>query len=363
MKAAAEEGRWTFPAPLGYRTVTTSVGSRMEPDPDRAPLVRSAFELFATGKYEQQQVLKKITAKGLRTRRGKKVPLQSFNSMLRKPIYAGRICISSWAIDRRGDFVPIVSDETFHRVQVLLSGRRTIAQSYTKQHPDFPLRHFVRCARCEKPLTASWSRGRSKRYAYYRCSMPECKFVNAPKPVVENAFIELLRGLQPKPTYMRLFKAIVLDVWKAHQAEAANTSQLLRTRIDKISERKNRLDEAYIYERKIDDQTYQTQQIQLREEKALAEMELNEARVVELDLETVVNFAIEAIGDASRFWLDGTIDQKQRFQQMLFPSGIAFDGKQFGTAPTCLAFSYLQQVSTVKSSLASRTGVEPVSPP
>jgi len=71
MKAAAEEGRWTFPAPLGYRIVTTNGSSRMEPDPDRAPLVRSAFELFATGTYEQQQVLKKITAKGLRTRRGK----------------------------------------------------------------------------------------------------------------------------------------------------------------------------------------------------------------------------------------------------------------------------------------------------
>lgn len=29
-------------------------------------------------------------------------------------------------------------------------------------------------------------------------------------------------------------------------------------------------------------------------------MELNEARVEELDIETVLNFAIEAIGDASR---------------------------------------------------------------
>jgi len=54
MKAAADEGRWTFPAPLGYRIVSTNGSSRMEPDPDRAPLVRSAFELFATGRYEQQ---------------------------------------------------------------------------------------------------------------------------------------------------------------------------------------------------------------------------------------------------------------------------------------------------------------------
>lgn len=92
-------------------------------------------------------------------------------------------------------------------------------------------------------------------------------------------------------------------------------------------------------------------------------MELNEARVEELDIETVLNFAIEAIGDASRFWLDATIDQKQRFQQVLFPKGLAFDGEKFGTAETCLAFSYLRDISSGGSSLASRTGVEPVSPP
>jgi hypothetical protein len=76
-----------------------------------------------------------------------------------------------------------------------------------------------------------------------------------------------------------------------------------------------------------------------------------------------VNFAIDAIGDASRFWLDATIDEKQRFQKVLFPEGLTFDGERFGTATTCLAYSYLQQVSVGQSSLASRTGVEPVSPP
>jgi len=57
------------------------------------------------------------------------------------------------------------------------------------------------------------------------------------------------------------------------------------------------------------------------------------------------------------------LEQKQRFQRILFPEGLAFDGEGFGTPATCLAFSYLREVSSRKSSLASRTGVEPVSPP
>ncbi len=92
-------------------------------------------------------------------------------------------------------------------------------------------------------------------------------------------------------------------------------------------------------------------------------MELNEAKVEELDVEAVVNYGVNAISDASQFWKDGSVDQKQRFQRMLFPEGLTFDGESFGTAATCLAFSYLREVSTLNVSLASRTGVEPVSPP
>lgn len=175
MKAAAEQGRWTFPAPIGYRMVSTSGSSRLELDPVRAPLIRSAFERYATGNYEREQVLKKATAGGLRTRKGTKLSSQTFSSMLRNPIYAGRVSIRRWGIDRPGDFTPIVSEEIFQRVQLVLAGRRTtITSPYHKQHPDFPLRHFVRCDRCHKPLTASWSKGRSKKYAYYRCARAEC---------------------------------------------------------------------------------------------------------------------------------------------------------------------------------------------
>jgi hypothetical protein len=115
---------------------------------------------------------------------------------------------------------------------------------------------------------------------------------------------------------------------------------------------------AYLHEGKIDHDVYQDQLARLREEQTLAEMELNEARVDEPDIETVVNFA-NAIGDASRFWIEASLEQKQRFPSALFPKGLAFDGERFGTAPTCLAFSYLREVSRPNSSLASRTGVEP----
>jgi hypothetical protein len=50
-------------------------------------------------------------------------------------------------------------------------------------------------------------------------------------------------------------------------------------------------------------------------------MELNEARVDELDIKSVINFAIATIRDASRFWIDATIDQKTAV-----PTGIISKG-------------------------------------
>lgn len=363
MKAAAERGRWPFPAPLGYRFVSTVTRSRMELDPQRSVLVRAAFEMFATGNYERNQVLRKVTAQGLRTHRGKKVSQQTFSRMLTNPIYVGRVNIPKWGADYQGEFEPIVNLETFQRVQYVLSGRKTTFSPYRSEHPDFPLRHFVRCSECQRPLTASWSKGRSKRYAYYRCANSGCKSINVQKSRIEQSFIELLRSLQPRSEYLRLFEAVVLDVWKGREAQATQEARSLRAKVSAVLERKERLTAVYVYEQGIDKETYQQQLSKLREEQLLAEMELNEARVEEIDIEGLIGFATNVISDASRFWVEGSLEQKQRFQRVLFPEGLSFDGEKFGTAPTCLAFSYLREVSQRNASLASRTGVEPVSPP
>src|SRR5438105_8486349 len=69
MKAALELGRWTFLAPLGYLNAHRLTGRSLIPDPERAPLVRRAFQEFATGRFTKDEVLKNVNALGLTTRR------------------------------------------------------------------------------------------------------------------------------------------------------------------------------------------------------------------------------------------------------------------------------------------------------
>ena len=55
MKAALELGRWVFLAPIGYLNAPRAMGKSLMPDPERAPLVRRAFEEYATGRFTKEQ--------------------------------------------------------------------------------------------------------------------------------------------------------------------------------------------------------------------------------------------------------------------------------------------------------------------
>jgi site-specific DNA recombinase len=64
MKAALELGRWTFLAPLGYLNAPRSTGKSLVADPERAPMVRCAFQDFATGRFSKDEVRKNVNALG-----------------------------------------------------------------------------------------------------------------------------------------------------------------------------------------------------------------------------------------------------------------------------------------------------------
>ena len=80
-----------------------------------------------------------------------------------------------------------------------------------RNHPDFPLRRFVLCHCCGRPLTGSWSRGRrGGRYAYYRCPSSGSGSVNVRREQLETLFVEVLEGLKPRPEVLKLFHEVTL---------------------------------------------------------------------------------------------------------------------------------------------------------
>ena len=213
------------------------------------------------------------------------------------------------------------------------------------------------CGHCETPLTGSWSTGRAKKYAYYHCR--KCGGVKATKRDMEDAFLTLLGRLQPESGYMRLFNEIILDVWNARLGETKKLRSRLETVVQQKQQGLDRIEAAFLDEQSIDRQTYECQRDKRREQLSLAEMELGDAVLDDLDVEGLLGFAEHVLTDAARLWAELGIDGKQELQQALFPEGVSFDGEEFGTAVTCLAFKQLADNGEAESSLASPRGILP----
>ena len=62
--------------------------------------------------------------------------------------------------------------------------------------------------------------------------------------------------------------------------------------------------------------------------------------------------------NAARLWAELEIDGKTELQQAIFPEGVSFDGEEFGTAVTSMAFKHFEALRPTGTDLASPTGRE-----
>ena len=64
----------------------------------------------------------------------------------------------------------------------------------------------------------------------------------------------------------------------------------------------------------------------LREELTLVRIDRHGSEVEELDVEGILAFAERVLPRAADLWVQASLEQRQRFQQLFFPEGMAFDG-------------------------------------
>ena len=62
---------------------------------------------------------------------------------------------------------------------------------------------------------------------------------------------------------------------------------------------------------------------------------------------------------AAELWRAGTLEQRQKLQGALFPTGLVHDGENFRTAVTCIALNQLQHETGNDNGLARPAGFEP----
>jgi hypothetical protein len=175
-----ENGGSVGRAKLGYLNDRKDVDGRLittiSIDPQRAPLVRWAFETYAIGKVSLKQLRDQLGDQDLTTRPSRRWPektisLSQLSNVLRDPYYTGITRYKGHLYIGRHE--PLITKELFLRVQGVLNERAQRGQRDVVHH------HWAQgllwCARCQRNdrasrLVFSEAKGNGGVYQYYICT-------------------------------------------------------------------------------------------------------------------------------------------------------------------------------------------------
>ena len=251
-----KQGVYPLPAPMGY--TDQGAGKPKEIDPVIGPIVKRAFELYATGTVGMRELKRFLETEGVRSRRGKQISKSTLAGMLRNPFYFGRIYIQKTNETFQGGHEPLITRQLFDRVQHILNGRFTAS----KRRRDFKYRRYLRCA-CGRLLTGELQKGR---YVYYRCHSDECLGVCVNEAKVDAAVKDLLPRITLDETNLKLFKDLVDDEAEHRGRNDATGAAGVVLELEKLNASMDRLTDALI-DGNIDKQTFEEKKVRIMNER------------------------------------------------------------------------------------------------
>ena len=145
-------------------------------DPERAELVKLAFELYATSDYTLAELSNELYDRGLRTRATKRHPagqvsINKLSQMLRDRYYLGVVTYQGEEFEGRHE--ALIDDDLFGRVQDLLESRSNAKERRITHH------HYLKgtlfCGRCaeagitQQLIVQHTVNSRGSAYTYFFC--------------------------------------------------------------------------------------------------------------------------------------------------------------------------------------------------
>ncbi|MCL4473072.1 MAG: recombinase family protein [Actinobacteria bacterium] len=189
MAEKAKRGGWPFKAPVGYKNERKGFRknsiSKIVVDPETAPHIKEAFQLYGTGNYSTHDIREFLVQRGVTNRRGGNNPmaLSSVNALLLNPIYIGLI---PWkGVNYPGNHEALIDEDTFEKVQEVMNVHN-VAGERTRKHPHY-LKGTLYCGECGSRMSVDVAK---KKYVYFYCVGQKKKFTKCKELYVNTVDIE-----------------------------------------------------------------------------------------------------------------------------------------------------------------------------
>lgn len=212
-----KQGLYPFRAPIGY--LDNGKGKPKTADPEKAPLIREMFELYASGQHSLRSLREEMTKRGLRNHRGRPLSLCGIETIINNPFYTGLIVIQRTGQSYAGVHDAIISPTMFKRVQDIKDCRN--GKVSTRHNHLY--RGLFRCGLCSGPMSPELQKGR----VYYRCQTRDCPTKTIREDRLDAIIVDALRRLEIAPeSAEKLRNAWASDPCDAQQAERRQALQL-----------------------------------------------------------------------------------------------------------------------------------------
>jgi len=254
-----KQGLYPFCAPIGY--LNNGGGKAKTPDPERAPLIRRMYELYATGEYSIRSLHAEMKIQGLHNLQGKPLSLCGIETVLNNPFYTGLIRLKNSGRMFEGVHEPIVSPVLFQRVQDLKLGK--YGKKSTKHNHLF--RGLFRCGNCNSPMSPEVQKGN----VYYRCHTKSCPTKTVREEEIETIIVGTLAQLQISDNdHAKLIEG--LECWIKGRKHSEDLEKTLAVQMSQVKNRIERLTDALV-DRLIEKDVYNDRMQSLLLDKAAIE--------------------------------------------------------------------------------------------
>ncbi len=355
MEQAFLEGNWLWKAPVGYKMIN----KKLYIDGTKGTHIKKIFEDFATGLYKQTDLLAYLKENGI------KISANTLCDLLRKPVYCGYLVNKKYSAKPiKGNFKPIVDEQTFYRVQAILNGNKAQAVPHLRQNPMFPLKQFITCPYCNQSLTGDTPHGRKgQKYYYYRCYNKDCiAHFNISKDKLENNFVEYLTKIKPDKSLLKLFKTIMNDVYNKSTEEARNSYNSFNKQLEGINNNKSKLLDLLI-EEKISSDAYKMKVEQFEKAELDLKSKIAVNDIPENDFNECLEYACNVLDNLDKFWLNSKIDIKERLQKIIFPNGLRYESGVFRNSQMSSLFKIIGTLSVPSINMVPPREFESLSTP
>lgn len=316
-------------APLGYLNVRRVDEKGREErtvvlDEERAPLIKLAFEEYATGNWTVADLAEHLAACGLTTRATPKIPsvpinAKALNKVLVNAYYKG--VTTYQGVEQAGRHEPIVSPEVWDKVQMVLASH--LNGERTRQHPHF-LKSSVYCAACGSRLIISNERKKSGIvYPYFVCAgrhskrVKDCKMRAVLVDVIERKIEEIYDNYQIPSELKATLESYLLGIIERDKQKADTELAAIARQKNQLEHRRKKLLEAH-YCDAIPLELLKSEQKQIAKELAAIDREISLHNISYQTAEYAIRSAIELAEDCGTAYRLGSDTYKRLMNQAIF---------------------------------------------